>query len=514
MIDGAFIYARVSTQAQEDEGTSLDTQIQAGIALAESLSLPVLKVYREVYSGTELYDRPRLSDMREEIRHGRCSHLIAYAIDRLSRNPIHLAIVVMDCDRAGVELHFVSEPIDNTPEGQLIQYVKGYAAQLEHAKIRERCLRGKRAIAISGRIHRAGTDLYGYRREAGKRVVYEPEAVVIRHIFNSIVKGGSIRGLARELNASGVLAPSVGKRVYKDGHTPRWMKSTVTRILREPSYKGEGVAWRWQSRKVAGKQRIIQRSETEHIRLPDGVVPEIVRPDLWTAAQDYSADGSKTRNERRDYLLRGNIFCQRCNNRMYPECSKGVRYYRCSSREKTMGPCGAPLIHAEDCEHLVWHKLAELILEPEKVKAGIALVKEDHGRNDLTRELKTIQNALKRSTESIQKLIRRFGATESKVLLEAIEREIDTTEQEQGRLRTRASQIEAQLNSNVIGMSGYRKFEWMATRAQEKLLTAGPRERALAMKAFKATVRAEAPKILLEIDLGAIIDGEMATTYC
>jgi hypothetical protein len=33
------------------------------------------------------------------------------------------------------------------------------------------------------------------------------------------------------------------------------------------------------------------------------------------------------------------------------------------------------------------------------------------------------------------------------------------------------------------------------------------------MKAFKATVRAEAPKIQLEIDLGAIIDGGMATSF-
>lgn len=510
---GALIYARVSTLNQAEEGTSLETQAEAGIALAESLNIPVLRIYREVYTGTELYDRPRLSEAREEIKLGRCSHLIAYAIDRLSRNPIHLAIVVMDCDRAGVELHFVSEPIDNTPEGQLIQYVKGYAAQLEHAKIRERCMRGKHAIAVSGRIHRAGTDLYGYRRESGKRVVYAPEAIIVKHIFDSIVNGGSLRGLARELNTEAVLPPSVGKRVYKDGHTPRWTKSTITRIIREPSYKGQGLAWRWKSQKVHGRQRIVLRPASENIQLPEGVVPQIVEPVIWTAAQDYKPDGSKARNANREYLLRGSIFCQRCEARMYTETSKGIRYYRCSSRQKLSGACGAPAVRADNCEHFVWHKLQDLILEPEKIKAGMAWVKEDRGHAELRRELKNIESALKKSSDGLQKLVRRFATTESKMLVEAIEREVGITEQEQERLRTRASQIEAQLNSNVIVMDGFRKFEWVANRVREKLPQMGPRERALAMKAFRVKVTAEQRKVRMEIDLGAIIDGEMATTF-
>ena len=37
---------------------------------------------------------------------------MVYATDRLARDPIHLAIIAEECDRAGAELIFVSEPLD------------------------------------------------------------------------------------------------------------------------------------------------------------------------------------------------------------------------------------------------------------------------------------------------------------------------------------------------------------------------------------------------------------------
>lgn len=45
MAKGAIIYSRVSTAAQSDDGSSLDTQTAASIKLAQSFNVPVLKVY-------------------------------------------------------------------------------------------------------------------------------------------------------------------------------------------------------------------------------------------------------------------------------------------------------------------------------------------------------------------------------------------------------------------------------------------------------------------------------------
>ena len=69
--------------------------------------------------------------------------MVAYAIDRPSRDPVHLGVVLSEADHHGARIEFVSEPLDESPEDQLIRFVRGYAAKLEHAKLVERAMRGR-----------------------------------------------------------------------------------------------------------------------------------------------------------------------------------------------------------------------------------------------------------------------------------------------------------------------------------------------------------------------------------
>ena len=50
----AIIYCRVSTSAQEEDGTSLDTQEDAGRAHCVSRKYEIVAVFREMFSGAEL----------------------------------------------------------------------------------------------------------------------------------------------------------------------------------------------------------------------------------------------------------------------------------------------------------------------------------------------------------------------------------------------------------------------------------------------------------------------------
>ena len=77
---------------------------------------------------------------------------IAYAVDRLSREQAHLYILDDECDRAGAEMLFVTEEFDKTPVGKMIRSVKGFAAELEREKIRERTMRGMAAKLASGEL--------------------------------------------------------------------------------------------------------------------------------------------------------------------------------------------------------------------------------------------------------------------------------------------------------------------------------------------------------------------------
>jgi site-specific DNA recombinase len=139
----AALYLRVSSQQQEDN-FSLPTQEERCRQYASERGYQVADahVFREVYTGVELWERPHLSRLREMIRRHEIDVVIAYAIDRLSRDPVHLGVILSEADHAGVRVEFVTEPLDDSPEGQLIRFVRGYAAKVEHTKIKERMMRG------------------------------------------------------------------------------------------------------------------------------------------------------------------------------------------------------------------------------------------------------------------------------------------------------------------------------------------------------------------------------------
>ena len=164
----AAIYVRVSTRGQDDQGTSSETQEAACRAYAAEHGYEVAAVYREVHTGAELWERPQLTTLREAVRRREVDAVIVHAIDRLSRDPVHLGVVLSEAQHAGVSVPFVTEPLDDSPEGQLIRFVRGYAAKVEHEKIRERAMRGLVARVRSGKPLPGARVLYGYQWNQSK----------------------------------------------------------------------------------------------------------------------------------------------------------------------------------------------------------------------------------------------------------------------------------------------------------------------------------------------------------
>src|SRR5262245_28114134 len=96
----AGIYVRVSTPGQEEAGTSLDTQEERcrDFAAGHGYTVDETAIFREVFTGANLWDRPQLSALRAAMRQRRVSHVVCYAIDRLSRDPVHLGVVLSEAD--------------------------------------------------------------------------------------------------------------------------------------------------------------------------------------------------------------------------------------------------------------------------------------------------------------------------------------------------------------------------------------------------------------------------------
>src|SRR5581483_363981 len=137
---------------------------------------------------------------------------------------------------ADVDVEFVTELLHQSPEGQLIRFVRGYAAKVEHEKIRERMNRGKLARVQSGKPLPGPRPPYGYRwldDEKTRLEIDEATAAAVRRIFAWTAAGQSIHKTALALTAEGVPTPT-GLTVWKD--------KVVHEIMRHPVYLGLAAA--------------------------------------------------------------------------------------------------------------------------------------------------------------------------------------------------------------------------------------------------------------------------------
>ncbi len=491
----AIIYCRVSTKGQEDDGTSLDSQELACRQFAEARGYIIGRVTREVYTGAELWDRPKLAQDRADLKAGAFNALIVYAIDRLSRDPIHLAIVAEECERAGAVLEFVTEPLDSTPEGQLIGYVRGYAAKIEREKIKERQLRGKRQRALSGKVLNAGFDLYGYRKdkEAGVRLVFEPEAAVIRDIYRWIgVEHLSIKAVIKRLDDRGVPPPALGKVQFSDAaRVPRWGNGTINRILRQPAYKGEGYAWRYMSRHHNGRPLGTGfRPQEEWIRLPDGTVPAIVSVELWDAVQHRLATnmGERTRNldKARQYLLRGLVDCAVCGRRMYAEpVGRGQHGYRCCSRRYDDGRCGSSSIVASALETWVWEQVVRVLQNPEIITEEVRKRQEQGPDPVMTSDLMHAQQSLAKLVKQQAGLGARLrDAADDPVLWNLLTTELGKIERERADTQAVVDQLESRLAEQQQLIEQLETIPTYCERVRQNLGTFTFEEKRLALEAL------------------------------
>jgi site-specific DNA recombinase len=415
----AAIYCRVSTKRQKEEGASLFTQQEQCLAYAKqhSLEVPEQFIFTEDWTGATL-DRPQLESVRSLVRAREIQALIVYSTDRLSRNPIHIAIIAEECDKNKVALNFIQEPLDTSPEGQLILYVKGYAGQIERAKFADRSLRGKRMRARLGKIPGgAGINLYGYSYLPGKesgqgvRVINEEQAEVVRIIYRWLIEEKmTLYGISIKLTEQGIPSPQ---------GTNRWGTSTVSRLLRNVAYTGKTYAFRYQAvepkQQGEGKKRYPKTSRQERpaeewVEIA-GVTSPIISEDTFKLAQEQlRANLEKSpRSQKYQYLLRGHIRCGICDRR-YDGYTNGAGYqhYRCSGKRRTVSiiPCAAKSLRALDLESKVWEKVKEILKDPEIILRELQRRNEQMGDKGLSQEeQRLLDRRIERLDKSIQRLV-------------------------------------------------------------------------------------------------------------
>lgn len=378
----AAIYARVSTQKQAEEATiaSQIAQLEQ-YATANGLTIkPEHRFIDEAVSGKGL-QRPGLTRLRDTAMTGVFTTILCLSPDRLSRNLGVQQFLLSEWKRLNIELVFSHRPRSaQTAHDALLLNIEGAFAEYERTVISDRMRRGRRYKLRQGQSAPWPAP-YGYHylpatTYQGSRWQENPaQAIIVKQIFIWYVgENRTIGAIVRYLNEQRIAAPQ-GKG---------WTYSTVHRLLGQPAYKGTAYYGRTQQdfsgigrpRKQGQGQlqypRYQQRATEEWIAV---TVPPLVEESLWQQAQEKRRMNSQTaaRNSQRTYLLRGLLVCGVCQRTLQGRCQGGHRYYRCPHGGKHRTPdilAHTCSLRADAIETQVWHALADLLRQPERVQAA------------------------------------------------------------------------------------------------------------------------------------------------
>ena len=147
------LYARKSTEQDEQQALSIDSQIKEMTVLAARDGLEIVEVKRESHSAKEASQRPVFNDMIDEMRAGKFNGILTWAADRISRNAGDLGRVV-DLMDAGVlvQIQTYSQKFSNNPNEKFLLMILCSQAKLENDNKSINVKRGLRTRAEMGML--------------------------------------------------------------------------------------------------------------------------------------------------------------------------------------------------------------------------------------------------------------------------------------------------------------------------------------------------------------------------
>jgi len=219
-------YLRVSTDGQGRSGLGLEAQRQAVAMHVDQAGGRLAAEFQEVESGKRA-DRPQLAAALASCRTRRAVLVIA-KLDRLARNARFLLSVVEGSGEAGV----VFCDLPSVPAGPVGKFMVTQLAAVAELEAGLTSQRTKAALAVAkARGVRLGNPnpmpatpaMAATAREARSRQVKARTADVLAVLRQVQAEGaGSLRAIAAELHARGVLTPA-GK--------VQWSATQVQRLL-------------------------------------------------------------------------------------------------------------------------------------------------------------------------------------------------------------------------------------------------------------------------------------------
>jgi DNA invertase Pin-like site-specific DNA recombinase len=420
----ALLYIRVSTEKQVQKGISLDTQEERCREYAKEAGYLVgaKDVFVDAGESARTTARPALIDLMERCRkEAAIKAVVVYDISRLARNRLDFALIKQVLQKEGVTLLSATEPIDETPEGQMLEGVLSTVAEFFSAQNARKVKANMEKKARSGGWPNLAP--FGYRNRKEKlasgqvtsRIEPDPnEAPWVRRAFRDFATGEySVKALARRLEGEGIPV-----RANRNRTTRRFHQSHLDRMLRKRIYIG-----------------LIDWGDVEGAK---GSHKPLVSASLFYRVQDLLAlrAGAVSKPLRHFSPLKAISVCASCASRMTLDLTettaRTIRYFRCRKRQAGATVACRESYHEEERYLEKAGELLRAVELPPKIVAKVQRRVESLVEGDAAaarRRKRELERELAKIRERKKKLILRgLDLDDDSDIYREVKRELDAEE--------------------------------------------------------------------------------------
>lgn len=222
-------YSRVST-LKDEQLNSLDNQNDFFGDMIDGIKnwIHVDSYCDEGISGTQVAKREDFLRMIEDARLNRFDLIVTKEVSRFARNTLDSIKFTRQLMSYGVIVLFVSDGISTLdPDSELRLTIMSSLAQDESRKISMRVKFGIRRSIKDRKV--GGGGIYGYLKKDGILSIYEPEAEVVRKIYNLY-------------NSETIGLRKIGELLAEEGYFTRkgrvFSDTTLKKMIKNKRYKG------------------------------------------------------------------------------------------------------------------------------------------------------------------------------------------------------------------------------------------------------------------------------------
>ena len=380
-------------------------------------------------SGTR-FDRPGFMAMMEEVEDGSVEAIIVKDMSRFGRDYLKVGFYtdVMFRDK-GVRFIAVNNGIDSDKQGDndftpFLNIMNEFYARDSSWKIqaifKARMQDGKR---VSPSVP------YGYRRDPQDKqhlIVDEEAAAVVRRIFQMVIEGYGVKGIADVLTADKVLIPSAYAKLHnpendhsKGFHDPcLWSSTAVGYILEKQEYMGHTVLGKTICENYKTKKR--RKAKPEELMIFRDTHEAIVDEETWQLAHRLKKTIRKpSYPDRPANPLTGLLYCADCGHKLthhQPSPTKkkvydADDYYICGNYRQLTHDCTSHYIKTSTVEKLILTAIREVstyVREDEKEFIRIVRDAASAGQEQTAREKKKRLRQVEKRIGELDELIKKL----------------------------------------------------------------------------------------------------------